>query len=83
VVEIGREALTTDKSQVLAAERQQPYTAAEQAAADGRQAEYTRDVPRTCICPWQFSRRQRRYTIISEMTGCPWHGHGQGDNDDQ
>ena len=63
----------TDKSQVLAAERQQPYTAAEQAAADGHYAEYARDVPRTCICLWTFTRRAQRYEILSQMTGCPWH----------
>jgi len=63
----------TDKSHVLAAERLEPYTAAEQAAAEGREAEYARDVPRTCICVWQFSRRSRQYGMVSLVGGCPWH----------
>jgi hypothetical protein len=69
----------TDKTRVLAAERQDPYTAAEQAEADGRGAEWARDVPRTCICPWRFTARTRRYSIVSQMTSCPWHGRDEGE----
>jgi hypothetical protein len=66
-----------DHTRELAAERQQPLTAAEQAAADGRPGEWARDVPRTCVCPWRFSSRNRRYTIISQIDDCPWHGQGE------
>jgi hypothetical protein len=68
----------TDKSSVLAAERQQPYTAAEQAAAEGREGEYARDVPRTCTCVWRFSRRDARYLPVSQAAGCPWHTERSG-----
>ena len=65
--------MRTDKSAVLAAERQEPYTAAEQAEAAGRGAEYARDVPRTCICVWHFNRRARQYRRLAGVDGCPWH----------
>jgi hypothetical protein len=65
--------MRTDKTRVLAAERQEPCTAAEHAEASGHGDEWARDVPRTCICLWRFSRRDRRYRRFSEMTGCPWH----------
>jgi hypothetical protein len=67
--------MRADKTAVLAAERQQPRTAAEQAAAEGREAEYARDVPRTCICVWQFRRRDGRYVIVGQVDGCPWHSN--------
>lgn len=64
----------TDKSKALAGERQEPYTAAEHAAAEGHQEEYARDVPRTCVCLWQFSGSgERRYERIADVPGCPWH----------
>jgi hypothetical protein len=62
-----------DKSRLLAGERQEPYTAAEHAAAEGHEEEYARDVPRTCICVWQFDVHERRYVIIGPVLGCPWH----------
>jgi hypothetical protein len=57
----------------LAAENQHPYTAAEQAAADGHEAEYLRDVPRTCSCLYRWTRAARRYERFSLSPGCPWH----------
>lgn len=63
----------TDASAVLAAERQEPYTAAEHAAERGLQAEYARDVPRACVCTWQWSPHERRYLVIRPWPGCPWH----------
>jgi hypothetical protein len=69
--------MRTDKTQALAAERQQPLTAAEQAAADDHLGEWARDVPRTCVCPHRFDRRAARYQIISQAAGCPWHTQGE------
>lgn len=66
----------TDSTALLAAERQEPYTAAEHAEAEGHQDEYARDVPRTCTCIHQFSDRARRYERISWAPGCPWHTGG-------
>ena len=71
--------MRTDKTAALAAERQEPFTAAEQAAADGHAAEFARDVPASCPCPWRWSRPGRRYILISQMTGCPWHGPLEGE----
>jgi hypothetical protein len=65
--------MRTDKTRVLAAERQEPYTAAEQAEASGHGDEWARDVPRTCICVWHFNRRHRQYRRAAEVAGCPWH----------
>lgn len=65
--------MKADASAVLAAERQEPYTAAEHAAAEGFQAEYARDHPRTCICVMQFDPARRRYVVIAQAPGCPWH----------
>jgi hypothetical protein len=56
----------------LAAERQEPMTAAEHAEANGLQAEYARDVPRTCTCTWQWHVRERRYERIFTAPECPW-----------
>lgn len=69
-----------DATQVLAAERQEPMTAAEHAAAGGHYAEYVRDVPRTCNCIHQWNMRRRRYEIIAQAPECPWHiRNGAGD----
>lgn len=68
-----------DKSEFFASERQEPYTAAEQAQAAGLEAEYARDVPRTCICIHLWNARQRRYEMIQPLTECPWHTEGSGD----
>lgn len=57
---------------VLSAERQEPLTAAGHAAANGLEAEYARDVPRTCICVHQWSVQQRRYERVAVVDGCPW-----------
>ena len=62
-----------DKSAVLAAERLEPYTAAEHAAAAGRAEEYARDVPHTCICTWQWHVQNLRYERIRPWPWCPWH----------
>ena len=67
----------TDKTTELAAERQQPATAAEQAAAGGRYAEWARDVPRSCDCPHQWDPRAARYRRVAPMPGCPWHTQGR------
>lgn len=64
----------TDATGVLAAERQEPMTAAEHAAAAGHQDEYARDVPRTCNGTWQWNVHERRYELIGHLApGCPWH----------
>jgi hypothetical protein len=65
--------IRTDASAFLAAERQEPYTAAEHAEAEGHEDEYARDVPRTCTCLWQFSPREHRYELIGQAPECPWH----------
>jgi len=63
-----------DKSALLAAERLESYTAAEHAAAEGRQLEFARDVPRACVCTWQWDPAGRRYEVIRPWPGfCPWH----------
>ena len=64
----------------LAAERQQPMTGAEQAAADGREAEYARDVPRGCPCVHRFNRGERRYEALARRPGCPWHTKERDDD---
>ena len=63
----------TSKSELLSAERQQPMTAAEQAEQDGHQAEYARDVPRICICLWQYVRVSHRYVRVVPLLECAWH----------
>jgi hypothetical protein len=65
--------MRTDKSQLLAAERQYPMTAAEHARATGHQDEYERTVPRTCICPYQWNGAARLYERLAQTPGCPWH----------
>jgi hypothetical protein len=72
--------MITDKSAVLAAERLEPYTAAEHAAAEGRQLEYARDVPHSCVCTWQYSQAEGRYVMIRDWPGCPWHTEGNEGN---
>jgi hypothetical protein len=67
---------TADHTRELAAERQEPFTAAEHAEASGHGAEFTRDVPRTCICAWQWNVRDRAYYPIALSHGCPWHTTG-------
>ena len=62
----------TSKTQLLAAERQEPYTAAEHAEAEGHAWEFTRDVPRTCICTWQWSPLGRLYARVAVNPECPW-----------
>jgi len=62
----------TGKTAVLAAERLEPWTAAEHAEATGHQAEHARDVPRTCACTWQWNARARRYDRIATAPECPW-----------
>jgi hypothetical protein len=64
----------SDKSSFFAAERQEPYTAAEHAEATGHQEEYARDVPRTCPGTWQWNPAERRYELLGHQEpGCPWH----------
>jgi hypothetical protein len=58
---------------MLNSERQFPSAAACSAAADGREAEYARDVPRTCSCVHRWDRRLQRYLPVARMPGCPWH----------
>lgn len=71
--------MTTDKTAVLAAERLEPYTAAEHAAAEGHQLEYARDVPRACACTWQYDPAGCRYVVIAPWPGyCPWHTEEEG-----
>ena len=65
-------------SAFFGAERQEPYTAAEHAAAEGHQDEYARDVPRTCVCTWQFSGYQGRYLRIRQWPECPFHADDDG-----
>jgi hypothetical protein len=66
----------TDKATVLAAERQEPYTAAEHAAASGHMAEFARDIPRSCACAWAWEQAGSRYVMIARVPGCPWHNMG-------
>lgn len=65
--------MRTDATKILAAERQEPYTAAEHAEAEGHQDEYARDVPRTCTCLWTWTPAGKRYVTISRSPDCPWH----------
>jgi hypothetical protein len=64
--------MRTDASAFLAAERQEPLTAADHAEAFGHQDEYARDVPRTCICTWSWNVQERRYERIATLPRCPW-----------
>jgi hypothetical protein len=64
-----------EAARMLAAENQHPYTADGQAAADGHEAEYLRDVPRTCSCLYRWARAALRYEMFSLSPGCPWHRH--------
>lgn len=64
--------MKTDKTALLAAERQAPFTAAEHAQATGHQAEYVRDVPRTCACVWSWSPAARAYVRLAGVPDCPW-----------
>jgi hypothetical protein len=72
----------TDASGLLAAERQEPLTAAEHAAETGHQEEHVRDVPRThardvprtCNGAWQWNVHERCYELLGHpVPGCPWH----------
>lgn len=62
-----------DATPLLAAERQEPMTAAEHAAARGLAAEYARDVPRTCTGTHQWNVQTRRYELLGHVSVCPWH----------
>ena len=73
--------MRTDKTMLLAAERQEPLTAAEHAQLAGRQAEYARDVPRTCTCAWQWNSRKCSYELIGQAGECPWHAERAEDAD--
>jgi hypothetical protein len=70
--------MVTDKTKLLAAERQEPYSAAEHAEAAGLQAEYARDVPRACSCTWLWNPGALRYETIWGDPECPWHDAGAG-----
>jgi hypothetical protein len=65
--------MRTDKTAELAGERQEPMTAAEHAETRGHGAEFTRDVPRTCTCTHLWNVQARRYDLIAQAPGCPWH----------
>lgn len=65
--------MRTDASKFRAAERLEPYTAAEHAEAEGHQGEYARDVPRTCDCLWTWTPVGQRYIMIHRSPDCPWH----------
>ncbi len=37
------------------------------------QAEWVRDVPTSCVCPWEWSIEARMWKRIGARTYCPWH----------
>jgi hypothetical protein len=39
--------------------------------------EWVRDIPRTCICEWEWNPKARAYDLFTDKIGCPWHGHGR------
>jgi hypothetical protein len=38
----------------------------------GASANYVRDVPRSCICLWDWSGRRGQWQRIRTLPGCPW-----------
>lgn len=57
----------------LAAEHQQPMTAAEHANWSGHAAEFIRDVPSSCTGAWKWEPVMGRYALIGHGVSCPWH----------
>ena len=35
-----------------------------------------RDIPRSCICDWDWLPGAHRHQLARSFLGCPWHGHG-------
>jgi hypothetical protein len=66
----------TDKTAIFLAERLEPLTAAEHAQENGLEAEYARDVARTCTCIFQWDASSRHYTRIADGPDCPWNKPG-------
>lgn len=40
--------------------------------------EWTRDIPRSCICEWEWNHEIRAYELVSYKYECPWHSEGGG-----
>jgi hypothetical protein len=35
-----------------------------------------RDIPRSCVCVWEWNGHLRAYLLIAVKDGCPWHTRG-------
>lgn len=35
--------------------------------------EWTRDIPHSCLCVWEWNVKTRAYDRTSERLECPWH----------
>jgi hypothetical protein len=47
------------------------------AEASGRQdRQRIRDVPRSCICEWDWARYACRWVRVIPVANCPWHTIG-------
>lgn len=46
--------------------------------AYAHEAEFIRDVPWSCICPWEWSAVDLRWKRVRYRWGCPWHSLAGG-----
>lgn len=42
----------------------------------GARVMITRDIPRTCICVWDWDGHLGKWQMIKRLPGCPWHERG-------
>jgi hypothetical protein len=35
-----------------------------------------RDIPRSCICVWDWDGHLAKWQMIKQLPGCPWHEGG-------
>lgn len=42
----------------------------------GARVMITRDIPRTCICVWDWDGHLAKWQMIKRLPGCPWHEGG-------
>lgn len=35
-----------------------------------------RDIPKSCICLWDWDGRLAKWQIVKQLPGCPWHEGG-------